>query len=296
MNPHLILRPEVALAAVLALLPMLGAAFFPARVAVLARCLPRAAQFACPALLCVPYVLIGLSFGIFHWGWLALYALLPVAIAMLLWEAKRVDPELHGSWRDFVVLAVLGLAVDLRWFEPAWPAGLTAIGKMLLLDAGIFGFLVVRGLDGVGFDLRLRGRDAGIGLREFCFYAVVAIPLGLGLGFLHFHASWPNGVQACIGFVFTFFFIAIPEELFFRGWMQNLLERRMGRSAALLVTAALFGLSHWNKRTAHFNWQYVLMAALAGIFYGRAWRAERRVGASAITHTLVDTVWGLWLR
>ncbi len=202
----------------------------------------------------------------------------------------------HGNWRDFVVLAVLGLAVDLRWFEPAWPAGLTAIGKMLLLDAGIFGFLVVRGLDGVGFDLRLRGRDAGIGLREFCFYAVVAIPLGLGLGFLHFHASWPNGVQACIGFVFTFFFIAIPEELFFRGWMQNLLERRMGRSAALLVTAALFGLSHWNKRTAHFNWQYVLMAALAGIFYGRAWRAERRVGASAITHTLVDTVWGLWLR
>ena len=94
MNPHLILRPEVALAAVLALLPMLGAAFFPARVAVLARSLPRAAQFACPALLCVPYVLIGLSFGIFHWGWLALYALLPVAIAMLLWEAKRVDPEL----------------------------------------------------------------------------------------------------------------------------------------------------------------------------------------------------------
>ena len=51
---------------------------------------------------------------------------------------------MHGNWRDFVVLAVLGLAVDLRWFEPAWPAGLTAIGKMVLLDAGIFGFLVVR--------------------------------------------------------------------------------------------------------------------------------------------------------
>jgi membrane protease YdiL (CAAX protease family) len=296
MNSHLILRPVVALAALLALLPMLGAAFFPARVAGIALRLPRVAQFACPALLCVPYALIAISFGIFNWGWLALYALLPVVIAMLLGEAKRADPALRGNWLDFMVLAALGLAVDLRWFEPAWPAGLTAIGKMTLLDAGIFGFLVVRGLDGVGFDLRLRGRDAGIGLREFCFYAVLAIPLGLGLGFLHFHAAWPNGLQVCTGFIFTFFFIAIPEELFFRGWLQNLLERRLGRSAALLLTAVLFGLSHWNKRTTNFNWQYVVMAALAGIFYGRAWRAERRIGASALTHAMVDAVWGLWLK
>ena len=40
----------------------------------------------------------------------------------------------------------------------------------------------------------------------------------------------------------------------------------------------------------------VLLAAIAGVFYGRAWRQERRVGASAMTHTLVDTVWSMWLR
>jgi membrane protease YdiL (CAAX protease family) len=96
--------------------------------------------------------------------------------------------------------------------------------------------------------------------------------------------------------MFTFFFIAVPEELFFRGWLQNLLERRMGRTAALLVTAILFGLAHFNKRAAHFNWRYVLLAAVAGFFYGRAWRSERRVGASAVTHASVDTIWSLWLR
>ena len=96
--------------------------------------------------------------------------------------------------------------------------------------------------------------------------------------------------------VFTFLFIAVPEELFFRGWLQNVLERRMGRTAALLVTAVLFGLAHFNKRTTFFNWQYVLLAAIAGIFYGRAWRSERRVGASAVTHATVDAVWSLWLR
>ena len=134
------------------------------------------------------------------------------------------------------------------------------------------------------------------GLVEFLLYAVIAIPLGLWLGFLHMHALWPSPLRVIGAFVFTFVFIAIPEELFFRGWLQNLLERRMGRTLALLLTAVLFGLSHWNKRAVDFNWRYVLMAAIAGIFYGRAWRAQRRVGASALTHASVDTTWSIWLR
>lgn len=275
---------------------MLAAAFFPKRFAALAPRLPRIARVAAPALLCLPYALTASAFGILHWGWLTLYALLPVAVALLLDQASVSDPELHGNWRDFVVLAGLGLAVDLRWLEPAWPQGLTAVGKMLLLDAGIYGFLSVRKLDGAGFDLRLRLRDAATGLREFALYAPIAIPLGLALGFLQVHAGWPSPLRAAGAFLFTFVFIAIPEELFFRGWLQNLLERRIGRTPALLVSALLFGLAHWNKRTTTFNWQYVLLAALAGIFYGRAWRAQRRVGASAITHATVDTLWSLWLR
>ena len=57
-------------------------------------------------------------------GWLALYALLPVAIAFVMSRAKVADPGIKGNWRDFAVLAVLGLAVDLHWFQPAWPAAL----------------------------------------------------------------------------------------------------------------------------------------------------------------------------
>ncbi|MGA8731768.1 MAG: CPBP family intramembrane glutamic endopeptidase [Terracidiphilus sp.] len=296
MNLHSIVRPEVVVAALLILAPMLGAAFFPAHVASLGKKLPRALFLLCPSLLCVPYALIAQSFHMLRWNWLALYASLPVAIAVVLSQARNADPEKKGDWRDFLIILVLGLAVDLRWMEPAWPTGLTALGKMLMLDAGIFGFLAVRQLDGVGFDLRLRLRDAGIGLREFCFYAPIAIFLGLSMRFLHFHAAWPASLSALGAYVFTFLFIAIPEELYFRGWLQNLLERRIGRTAALAATAILFGLAHWNKRTTNFNWQYVLLAALAGIFYGRAWRADRRVGASAITHATVDTLWSLWFR
>jgi uncharacterized protein len=290
------LRPGEVVAAVLLLAPMFIAAFSPGLVDSLGRTLPRMLRICAPALLAIPYALTARAFGVFHWGWLAVYVLLPVAVAFLLDQARAEDAGRRGNWRDFLVLLVLGLAVDLRWLEPAWPRGLSALGKMLLLDAGIFGFLVVRRLDGVGFDLRLTRKDLLRGIFEYLLYALIAVPLGLWLGFLHFHAVWPSPLRAITAFVFTFLFIAIPEELFFRGWLQNLLERRMGRTVALLVTALIFGLAHWNKRAVHFNWRYVLMAAIAGVFYGRAWRAQRRVGASALTHSLVDTTWSLWLR
>jgi len=278
---------SVVIAAILALAPMMWAAFWAEGFARSTARLPMSLRVVVPGLLCVPYALV--ARGMFEWGWFAVYLLLPVAVAALLaWGG--------GEWREFAVLLVLGLAVDLRWFEPAWPHGMAVFNKMVLLDAGIWGFGAVRRLEGVGFDLRLRARDLRIGLREFCFYAPMAVLLGLALGFLHVHAQWPQGWRLVGALVFTFFFIAVPEELFFRGWMQNLLERKVGRGWALAVTAVIFGLSHFNKRAAYFNWRYVVLAALAGVFYGRAWRQGRRVGASAVTHTLVDTVWSMWLR
>jgi hypothetical protein len=287
---------SVVVAAVLVLAPMFWAAFCAGGFARWIARLPMGVRVVLPGLLCVAYALVAVARGIFEWSWFAVYLLLPVAVAGMLAWAARIDPEQNGDWREFVVLAVLGLAVDLRWFEPAWPRGMAVFNKMVLLDAGIWGFGAVRRLNGVGFDLRLRWRDLRVGLREFCFYTPAAIVLGLALGFLHTHARWPEVWRIVSALLFTFFFIAVPEELFFRGWMQNLLERMIGRGWALAVTAVVFGLSHFNKRAVHFNWRYVLLAAIAGVFYGRAWRQERRVGASAVTHTLVDTVWSMWLR
>jgi len=289
-------NPEIILAAILTLIPFLAAAFFPQRVLALTQRIPIPLRLLAPALLCIPYILVTYSYGDLTLRWLILYALLPVTIATLLHNARLDDPEQRGTWRDLFILATLGLAVDLRWFEPAWPPHLAIFNKILLLNAGIYGFLFIRQLDHVGFDLRLRRTDLTTGLRELIFYIPIAIPLGLALGFLHFRAVWPNPLRVAVAFIFTFLFIAIPEELFFRGWMQNLLERRIGRIPALFLTAILFGLSHFNKRAVHFNWRYVLLAAIAGIFYGRAWRQDRRIGSSAITHSWVDTLWSLFLR
>ncbi len=290
------ITPALVVAALLTLCPFLTAAFFPAAFTRTIRTLPLWLKLTLPATLAIPYAIVNLSTHTFHWQGMLLYALLPVAVTGLLHRASQADPLQHGTWRDFFVLAVVGLAVDLRWFERAWPPHLGVFNKILLLDAGIYGFLAIRQLHGTGFDLRIHLRDLKFGLRELAIYAPVAILLGLALRFLHINPQTHWLRAAPFALLFTFFFIAVPEELFFRGWLQNLLEKRIGQAPALFTTALLFGLAHFNKRAAHFNWRYVILAALAGIFYGRAWKAERRVAASSITHACVDTLWSLFLR
>lgn len=255
---------------------------------------PAPVRLTVPALLVIPYVIVSISNHMFQWAWFALYTLLPVAIAWLLLRAAAVDPEQRGDWRDWFILLLFGLAVDLRWFDSAWPPGLRALNELFLVDAGLYGFLAIRHLRGTGFDFHFKWSDWRTGLRELLFFAPIVLALGLALGFIHPHRNLPGIGATLLRWVAIFFFTAVPEELYFRAWLQNLLERRVGRHPALLIASILFGLSHFNKRSTHFNWPYVLLATIAGIFYGRAWREHRRVPASTITHASVDWLWGLW--
>ena len=285
--------PAIA-ALVIELAPVVAFGFAAERIGLTVERWPLAARIAFPVLHVLPYLLVSVSQHIFRWQWFALYAGLPVATAWLLGRAATADPEQRGNWRDAIILLVLGLAVDLRWFAPAWPSGLRALNELLLVDIGLYGFLAIRQLSGTGFDFHLQWTDWKTGLRELVFFTPLVLTLGLALGFIHPHANLPGVGAAVLRWVLIFFFTALPEELFFRGWIQNLLERRVSRRTALVLASVLFGLSHFNKRSAHFNWRYVLLATIAGIFYGRAWRERRRVPASTITHASVDWIWGLW--
>ncbi len=286
--------PTVVAVLVFELAPAAAFAFAAERVTATISGWPRILRLLSPGLLALPYLTLTLAYHMFRWQWLAIYLLLPIIAAGLLMQAAAADPEQRGNWRDALILLTLGLAVDLRWFDSAWPAGLRGLGNLLLLDAGLYGFLGIRHLSGTGFDFHFRWNDWKVGFRELAFFAPVVIAAGLALGFIHPHANVPSLAKAILSWIGIFVFIAVLEELFFRAWVQNLLERRVGRNAALLIASILFGLSHFNKRSSHFNWRYVLLATIAGIFYGRAWRSERRVAASTITHTCVDWLWSWW--
>ena len=96
---------------------------------------PFSLRMALPAALALPYIVIAVTEHVFRWQWFAFYAAL-------------ADPEQRGSWRDALILLALGLAVDLRWLDSAWPAGMRGLNNLLLVDAGLYGFLAIRRLSG----------------------------------------------------------------------------------------------------------------------------------------------------
>jgi membrane protease YdiL (CAAX protease family) len=254
----------------------------------------RAVRVLLPGLLVVPYMVFTIPRREFLWAYAAVLFAIPVGLAALFEFAPPRTPKL--SWQDALALAVIGFPVEFRLLAGSFPhPGLSAMPKFLLVDAALYAFLVVRGLENVGYDFRVRLRDLAVGLREWAFFAPIVIGLGLALNFIQFRAAPRRPSEVVSALMVTFFFVAVPEELFFRGLLQNLLEARFGRTRALFMAAVIFGLSHFNKPLP-FNWRYVLLASIAGLFYGRAWLDRHRIFSSAIPHTLVDVIWGLWFK
>lgn len=239
-----------------------------------------------------PYLAFAIPAGRFDWKMLvAMVALAVIPSAVL--ESCRSNSRL--VWQDAVVLGSLVATHLLRLLDPAWPAQLAAPPKLFLIDIVLYAYTVVRPLDRIGYSFVPRLSAFRIGFREWLFFLPFGIGLGTVLHFTHFHARWPAPIGIGSAIVATFLFVAIPEELFFRGIVQNLLETRIGRIGALLVAAVLFGFSHYH-RGGIFDWRYILLAAIAGIFYGRAWRARHQLLAAILTHTAVDVVWSVWFR
>ena len=239
--------------------------------------------------LLLPYLAFSLPKGEFR-PTLCIELLCAILALTALLEYVRAD------WADYLALLSVALIIEKHVFSAAWTIpGLSGLEKFLFVDVVLYDYLVVRTHLNLGFDFRARTSDFVIGLREFAFYAPAALALGFALGFLHLHRI--AGSPAWIGasWLFTLFFVALPEEIFFRALLLQLFERKMNTRAALLLSSAIFGLAHFNKR-AVFNWRYVILAAIAGVFYGRSFLVNRRVLSAGITHATVDTVWAIWLR
>ena len=253
----------------------------------------RSTQIAASAMLAIPYFVFTLGTSAFYWRAAVIVIALPVLVAAFLGLS---NPSSRITARDRVVLAVVIATYFMGWLRAAWPTpALALFPKLFLTDVVLYCFLVIRQLEGTGYSLIPSRSAVCVGAREFLFYFPFALLIGEATGFIRFHPHLPSPTTAAASLLVTFFLIALPEELFFRSVLQNLLETRLGRNVALGVTAVLFGLSHFNHGS-RFNWRYVLLASIAGIFYGRAWRARRQVFASLVTHTAVDFVWSLWFR
>jgi len=78
--------------------------------------------------------------------------------------------------------------------------------------------------------------------------------------------------------------------------LQNFLSKASKSDLAGWWTASvLFGFSHITN-LGFPNWRYVILATIAGLFYGWTWRRTGSIFASALVHAGVDAVWHFLFR
>jgi len=173
------------------------------------------------------------------------------------------------------------------------------ISTLIAVLLALYLFLVRYPLSRMGFSFRFTQRDLKISLQGLLAYGLIGVPIGLLIGFLRFDPSLPSLSDIIGGILAGYLLVALIEEVLFRGVIQNLLSKRIkNENIALIIASVIFGMAHLNNNTPGFpvpNWAYVLMATLAGLAYGWVWQRTRKVTVSAITHMLVNLIWGIVL-
>ncbi len=231
------------------------------------------------------------------------FATLVIAILFAIFLLNNYGVGHQGlTLADLFILALLWVPFDDRWTYFIWPGPdkLNYSGpSVLLVVVTVYLFVVLRRLADVKYNLIPTWKDIKIGIIAMAVFAVIIIPIGLATHFLRFPPSQPVRVVAVLlSFVGIFLTVAVPEELIFRGILQNglgkdflrmtKLDAQTAQWTALLVASIIFGLFHWNN--GH-NPLYVIFASVAGLFYGWAYIKGDSLWAPALAHTLVDLIW-----
>ncbi len=225
----------------------------------------------------------------------AAYTLTPVLLTISAGTSKA------GAWQDYAAMLTIFLPLKMHFLNALWPYGGSTMGyvatMLLAISVALATFLFVRQFDGVGYNI-VWGRDALLSvLLHFGLIAVIVIPLGTVLHFIRFDPAQAHWKSLPFDAISIFLLTAWPEELLFRGLLQNSLSRTFSNETAGWFSASvIFGLAHITNNGVFPNWRYALLATIAGIFYGRTWRKTNSIFTSAIVHALVDTIWHLAFR
>lgn len=250
------------------------------------------------------YLIYLFGTGTFSWwraGIAAAYVFTPAALAIAAGSAKP------GAWQDYAAMLAIFLPLKARWLGGFWPyqgnvaelgAHFGSVATMLLAVSVALGtFLFVRRLDGVGYTL-VRGSDTAFSVViHFVLLAAIVIPLGAALHFIRFDPSVAHWKSLPMDALAIFLLTAWPEELLFRGLLQNCLSKSISSPIGGWIAASVvFGIAHITNNGVFPNWRYALLAAIAGLFYGSAWRRTGSILPAALVHALVDTAWHLLFR
>ena len=219
----------------------------------------------------------------YAWAWTE-GGIEPLALAwpaLLFMAAMLVRPASPPALRAaghtlFLTLAVL---LFLHWLpgfhnplvipRAALTPDAVPFGMYLNLDKPLVAFWVVLAAAPVMAGANAR---ATVGAALAACAAAIAACLGLALllGVVGWAPKWP--ASGWLWLVNNALLVTLTEEALFRGYVQQRLAhcwrgQRWGATAALAVAALLFGLAHYAG-----GWQWMLLAGIAGVGYGVAYR------------------------
>jgi membrane protease YdiL (CAAX protease family) len=253
-----------------------------------------------PALmLLIPYLMVTLpgasqnraEFGL---GLLKILIFILIPSLALLFKPR---PAAAFDLFDMVALFGIWLPIELKWLPEANAiigGADVPIPQLIGILLGFYLFLVIRPLE-MGYTFSLTRHDFLTAIQAWAAFAVTGIPLGLAIHFLDIRLAEFNAIEWILRLLIIYFLNALPEEMLFRGVLQNLLEMRFGKTwLTLLIPAVIFGLAHINNGTTNYpvpNFGFVLMATIAGLAYGWTWRKTGKITGAALTHTFVNFMW-----
>lgn len=250
----------------------------------------RGLVFWLPLSAAVPYGIYALPAGSFSWH--SLGALAVLAALVILWY--RLLPA--HSLADLGFLAMVAAPVLARAFPRLYPAPapgldeIAVLGQLMWIRLGIFAALELRRFEGTGFGFVPDARAWRTGALYYAGFMPLGVALGAGIGFVRFEPAGDWWWRFPLTFLGALWVVALSEEFFFRGMLQQILVRRWGAKVGLVAASLAFGAAHLGFREFP-NWEFAALAAVAGLFYGRAYLACGSIRAAMVAHALVVATW-----
>lgn len=237
---------------------------------------------------CIPYLVVTVPTGTAtpHGG----LVLVGLASLVVLWF--RFLPR--STWTDLGFLGIsagvyLGGLVTAPF--PRWPGlDLSILGQLLWIRLGIFAALQVRRVEGTGFGFWPQWEHWTLGFRYYLYVLPLVTACAYGLAFARLDLQQGWWWKAPATFFGILWVVALSEEFFFRGLLQQWLSQWWGRHAGLVASSLAFGLVHLGFRSFP-NWRFAFLAAIAGLFYGMAYQRCGSIRAPMVTHALLVTTW-----
>lgn len=243
-----------------------------------------------------PWLVLSLGTGTAHLE--SFLLLLGVAAAVSFWYiALGPAPAWDVLFLGLLAVIVLSRIFDRIYISPIPSLSLSVLGHLMLIRTAALAILMLRGKVKVQFQFLPRRGEWLTGFRYFAWMLPLLALAYWALGLVNVRPHPLNILLAVATFFGILWVVALSEEFFFRGLLQQWIEQWTGSPmAALFGASALFGAAHLGFHHQFPNWRWAIIASILGFFCGLAWRRSHSIQASMVTHALTVTLWRTFLQ